>query len=179
MSEENNEIISEETDNIKIKNIDLHEDLNEDLNTQFDEICQEIALIKTSIGSVMSKLRQYKKTVEKTLKDVLKDVSKDTNQKEKKSRGVKVEIKKPSIIMPVVLSNDLCDFLNKPKDTEMTRTQITKDIYAYIKKNKLQDQNTKQKINYDENLKKLLRLNENEELTYLNLQHYLNPHFPN
>jgi upstream activation factor subunit UAF30 len=175
MSEENNEIISEETDNIKIKNIDLHEDLNEDLNTQFDEICQEIALIKTSIGNVMSKLRQYKKTVEKTLKDV----SKDTNQKEKKSRGVKVEIKKPSIIMPVVLSNDLCDFLNKPKDTEMTRTQITKDIYAYIKKNKLQDQNTKQKINYDENLKKLLRLNENEELTYLNLQHYLNPHFPN
>lgn len=175
MSEENNEIISEETDNIKIKNIDLHEDLHEDLNTQFDEICQEIALIKTSIGSVMSKLRQYKKTVEKTLKDV----SKDTNQKEKKSRGVKVEIKKPSIIMPVVLSNDLCDFLNKPRDTEMTRTQITKDIYAYIKKNKLQDQNTKQKINYDENLKKLLKLNENEELTYLNLQHYLNPHFPN
>jgi chromatin remodeling complex protein RSC6 len=120
----------------------------------------------------MSKLRQYKKVVEKTLKD---------SQKGKKSKAVKSDVKSirvPSgITMPTQLPPDLCDFLEKPKNTLMARTQVTKEIYAYIKENKLQDDNNKKKINPDRRLKNLLGLNDNEELTFFNLQSYLSPQF--
>jgi chromatin remodeling complex protein RSC6 len=145
-----------------------------ELSDQFDEICQEVASIKVSIGSVMSKLRLYKKLVEKTLKDS----QKIKRQKKKNVDTVKVDGGRGSgIHKPAEISVDLCNFLNKPKNTIMARTDVTKEIHAYIRENKLQDQNSKLRINADTKLKKLLRLNDNEELTFLNLQKYLNLQF--
>lgn len=144
----------------------------DELNAQFEEICQEVATIRTSIGSVMSKLRQYKKKVDKALKD---------NQKGKKKKSAKSETKpkrSPSgITMPTQIAPILCDFLGKPHDTQMARTAITKEIYAYIRENRLQDQGNKQRINPDDKLKKLLDLEDNDELNYFNLQTHLSKHF--
>lgn len=146
----------------------------DDLNSQFEEICQEVASIKTSIGSVMSKLRLYKKQVDKTLKDNKKKKKKVIDKTVNKSKRAPSGITMPTKIPPIV-----CDFLGKPHNTQMARTDITREVYSYIRENSLQDKENKQQINPDNKLKKLLDLQENDKLNYFNLQTYLSKHFSN
>jgi len=70
-------------------------------------------------------------------------------------------------------------FLGEPLGTEMARTDVSKKINKYIEKNGLKDQKNDRKINHDEKLGNLLRLKEEEEdkLTYFNLQKYMKHHF--
>jgi upstream activation factor subunit UAF30 len=60
----------------------------------------------------------------------------------------------------------------------MARTEVTKEINQYIVTNNLQDKNNGRIIRADTKLRKLLRLNKSDELTYFNLQKYMSPHFP-
>ncbi len=62
--------------------------------------------------------------------------------------------KKPSALMkPVQVSQALADIIgNGP----MPRTEVTKRLWDYIKKNKLQDPKAKRMINPDEKLSKVL-----------------------
>jgi chromatin remodeling complex protein RSC6 len=53
---------------------------------------------------------------------------------------------------PMTLSNELQDVVGKKA---MPRTQVTKKIWDYIKKNGLQDQQNRRMINADDRLKKV------------------------
>ena len=59
----------------------------------------------------------------------------------------------------------------------MARTDVTKDINAYIRANKLQDVTNGRKIIPDKKLASLLKIKQNEELTYFNLQKFMSIHF--
>jgi hypothetical protein len=59
----------------------------------------------------------------------------------------------------------------------MARTEVTRDINKYIRTNNLQDKKNGRKINPDNKLAALLKLEKNDELTYFNLQRYMSPHF--
>jgi chromatin remodeling complex protein RSC6 len=59
----------------------------------------------------------------------------------------------------------------------MARTDVSKLINTYIRVHGLQDVQNGRKINPDEKLRKLLRLNHGDELTYFNLQKYMKHHF--
>ena len=59
----------------------------------------------------------------------------------------------------------------------MARTEVTREINAYIRTNSLQDKKNGRKINPDSALSKLLKLKKTDELTYFNLQRYMSPHF--
>ena len=48
---------------------------------------------------------------------------------------------------------------------------------SYIKEKKLQDEKNGRKIKPDKALKSLLNVKKNEDLTYFNLQKYMNKHF--
>jgi upstream activation factor subunit UAF30 len=166
-----------------------------DLKGEFDEICDELLNIKTSVNSLMLKLRQYKKRVDKILKDnsidntsnekppksIKTQEPKETKEpkepKEKKPRKKKeVEIQS-AILKSASLSKELCEFLGKSEDTEMLRTEVTKEIYKYIQDNNLQDSENKKLINPNDQLIKLFNLEEKQELTYFNIQTFLNKHF--
>jgi chromatin remodeling complex protein RSC6 len=67
--------------------------------------------------------------------------------------------------------------MNKPNGTELARTEVTQYLINYIKDNNLQNEENKKCIKADNKLYKLLDLNENETLTYFNLQSYMNKHF--
>ena len=57
-----------------------------------------------------------------------------------------------AFMKPMELSDDLAAILgSKP----LPRTQVTKKLWAYIKKNKLQDTKNKRNINADDKLKKV------------------------
>jgi len=86
--------------------------------------------------------------------------------------------RRPSgFIAPTLISDELATFLGKPVGTMMARTDVSKEINTYIRVHGLQDIWNGRVINPDEKLRKLLRLNHGDELTYFNLQRYMKHHF--
>ena len=97
--------------------------------------------------------------------------------KEKKPRKKKDDEVQSAILKGSRLSKELCEFLGKPEDIEMMRTDITKEIYKYIQDNNLQDSENKKLIHPHDVLIKLFNIEETQELTYFNIQTFLNKHF--
>ena len=78
---------------------------------------------------------------------------------------------------PMLISDELAMFLGEPAGTEMARYEVSKEINKYIQINGLQDMYNGRKINPDENLRNLLNIGMEVELTYFNLQKYMKHHF--
>ncbi len=67
--------------------------------------------------------------------------------------------------------------MNKNEDELVARTDVTKYLIDYIKKENLQNKDNKKQIIPDVKLKKLLVIKDNDELTYFNIQKFMNKHF--
>ena len=80
-------------------------------------------------------------------------------------------------VKPTLISNELAAFLGKPEGSVLARTEVTREVNAYIRAQQLQDKDNGRKINPDAKLLKLLKLKKGEELTYFNLQKYMAAHF--
>ncbi len=80
-------------------------------------------------------------------------------------------------VKPTLISNELAAFLGKPEGSVLARTEVTREVNAYIRNQKLQDKDNGRKINPDAKLLKLLKLEKGDELTYFNLQKYMAAHF--
>jgi upstream activation factor subunit UAF30 len=79
---------------------------------------------------------------------------------------------------PNKISDELCDFIGEPHGTEKSRTDITRFINAYIKEHKLNKPENKRFILPDDKLRKILNVNESEEINYFILQKLISHHFP-
>ena len=125
------------------------------------------------VNSLLSSLRSEFRTLEKRASRELRQAQK-ANAKRKRKTGNR----SPSgFVKPTLISTELATFLGKADGTEMARTEVTREINAYIRKHSLQDKDNGRKINPDGALQKLLRLKKSDELTYFNLQRYMSPHF--
>jgi chromatin remodeling complex protein RSC6 len=125
------------------------------------------------LNSLQQQLKNLEKSVNKELKAV-KKVSEKAD-KPKKPRA-------PSgFAKPTKVTKELCDFMNRPEGTEIARTEVTKLLSEYIKTNNLQEQseNAKNKIVPDDKLRSLLGISNEESinLTFFNIQKYMNKHF--
>ena len=88
------------------------------------------------------------------------------------------EKRKPSgFAKPTKVTKELCEFMNKQEGTEIARTEVTKALVNYIKENKLEQKENSKIINPDKKLKFLLGIEDNQELTYFNIQKFMNKHF--
>jgi upstream activation factor subunit UAF30 len=125
------------------------------------------------IGNLLASLKPEFKNIEKMYARELK-ASQKLNTKRKRKSGNRA----PSgFVKPTRISDELAKFLDKPIGSEMARTDVTKDINAYIRANKLQDVTNGRKIIPDKKLASLLKIKQNEELTYFNLQKFMSIHF--
>ena len=79
---------------------------------------------------------------------------------------------------PNKISDELCDFIGEPHGTEKSRTDITRFINAYIKEHNLNKPENKRFILPDDKLRKILNVNESEEINYFILQKLISHHFP-
>ena len=79
-----------------------------------------------------------------------------------------------SLVAPTLISDELAIFLDKPLGTVISRETVSRAINTYIRMNGLGDGC---KINPDENLRNLLRLNTGAELTYFNIAKYIKHHY--
>lgn len=72
-----------------------------------------------------------------------------------------------------IISDDLADFLEKERGTEMSLIDITRAINKYIRENNLQDKENKRNIYPNDKLSTLLKLNDTDKLTFFNLSRYI------
>merc|ERR1712086_645079 len=135
----------------------------------FTEFIVKFGGMVSQFGALKTELKQLERKVAKQLK-LLKNY-----QEKKKRKGVRA----PSgFVKPSPISDELANFLGKDKGVEMARTDVTREINNYIKANSLQDKENGRKINPDSALCKLLKITDEINLTYFNLQRYMGPHFP-
>ena len=97
--------------------------------------------------------------------------------KANKRRKTNVNRAPSGFVKPTLISNELAAFLGKPEGSVLARTEVTREVNAYIRTQKLQDKDNGRKIIPDAKLLKLLKLKKGEELTYFNLQKYMAAHF--
>tara|TARA_Y100000389_G_scaffold134961_1_gene132478 strand:+ start:24527 stop:25003 length:477 start_codon:yes stop_codon:yes gene_type:complete len=105
---------------------------------------------------------------------------------EKAFRKLKKELMAPSdkkprepsgFAKPTGLSSDLCDFLDIPVGSELARTEVTKRVLKYVKDNNLQNPEKKRELLIDDKMKKLLKPEKDEVVTYFNIQRLLKVHY--
>jgi chromatin remodeling complex protein RSC6 len=125
------------------------------------------------IGALLSALKTEFRSLEKKWSRDVKTAQKQSSKRKRKAGN-----RAPSgFVKPTKISDELATFLGKEKGTEMARTDVTREINAYIRANKLQDQDNGRKIIPDTKLATLLKLKKSDELTYFNLQKFMSPHF--
>lgn len=135
----------------------------------FGVFMTKLQSVTSQVSSLKTEFRALERQVGKEMRAAVK-----ASMKHKRKTGNRA----PSgFVKPTLISNELADFLGKPKGTEMARTEVTREINSYIRNHKLQDKDNGRKIIPDTKLNKLLKIKKGEELTYFNLQKYMSPHF--
>jgi chromatin remodeling complex protein RSC6 len=142
------------------------------ITEQFSTITDTLTLFKMQLTT----LQKAVKTVEKDVKKELKNLKKD-----KKKEKEKVKRAPSGFAKPTKVTKELCEFMNQPEGSEIARTEVTKTLVNYIKENNLIElgEDCKNKIVPDQKLKSLLGIEDEKipELTYFNIQKYMNKHF--
>lgn len=75
---------------------------------------------------------------------------------------------------PTVISDAMCQFLGVPKGSRKSRAEVTTLVVKYAREHNLM---ANHRIKADAPMRKLLSLAEMDNLSILNLQRYLRPHY--
>lgn len=148
-----------------------------------NEVVEETPVIQQKLNEFSAKLQQISsifstmkgdfKTLEKSVTRELKAAAKASSKRAKRAGN-----RQPSgFVKPTRISDELAQFLGKTVGTEMARTDVSKEINAYIRANNLQRPDNGRFIVPDAKLTTLLKLSADDELSYFNLQRYMKPHF--
>lgn len=143
-------------------------DLFSNLNKSFQSLNSQISQLKSDFRQVEKQVTREMRVLDKM------------NARRNKNKGNRA----PSgFVKPTKISDELAVFLGKESGSLMARTDVTKQITAYIRANDLQDKTNGRLILADDKLKKLLKYNEKDvtdpkqQLSYFNLQRFLSCHF--
>ena len=140
--------------------------LDEDLKA----VTANLTTLRETAAAMLAQVKKLEKRVHREIKDARK-----RKRRAPAAEGADAKPRQPSIFeRPTKVTDELCLFLGKPKDTLMSRSEVTKAVNNYVKEKGLKN---KHDIKPDAALKKLLAIGEGEPLTYFNLQRYLNRHY--
>lgn len=126
--------------------------------------------IRETLSALITESKKLEKAVAK-----LQKAAEKRRRRKAGAEGVEGAAKRPCAFnLPRALSPELCSFMNMPAGSQESRSNVTKYLTNYFKEHNLKN---KHDIKPDAKLKKLLKLNDTDKLTYFNLQRYLNPHY--
>ena len=140
----------------------------DELEEQFANINQGLNNFKTQIAIMHQSMKTLEKSIKKQMKDLKKTIMKNKNKGNRQPSG---------FAKPCKVTKELCEFMNKEEGAEIARTAVTKALIAYVKENKLDCGDNGQIISPDNKLKTLLGIEDGHQLTYFNIQKYMNKHF--
>ena len=142
------------------------EDKPPGIEDRFQALLSAVASVRSDLSKVHSQL-----------KDLEKFAKKEVKLAQGKKATTTVAKRKPTgFAVPGPISAHLAGFLGTSGD-KLARTEVTKGVVAYIKENGLQNPDNKRVILPDAKLKLLLDCSSDDEVTYFNLQKFLNHHF--
>ena len=139
-----------------------------EFKNEFDEVLLTLGAFKGQITLLQNQLKTLEKHVNKKVRIYKREAKKQNKKGHRKPSGFAV---------PTKITEELCEFMDKPKGTKMARTEVTQYIIEYIKENKLQQPDNKKFIAPDKRLDKLLSVPKGEKVTYFNIQRFMNKHF--
>lgn len=140
----------------------------DDVSKMFSDVLSTLTGFRSQITGIQMGIKTLEKVVKKEMKSLRKET---TKYKQKGSR-------KPSgFAKPTKISKELCEFMGKEAGTELARTEVTQYVIQYITDNDLQNPNNRKAIIPNDPLKELLGVTEKDEVTYFNIQKYMNRHF--
>ena len=154
----------------KLDDIDDDEELNAEtsiIDNQFAGVLDTLGTLRSQITQIQNQIRAVERVVKKQMKSLKKEAGKNKTKGNRKPSG----FAKPSKISP-----QLCTFMNRKAGGEVARTEVTQYLIQYIKEKNLPDPENKKIIKPDAQLTQLLGC-ENQEVTYFNLQKFMNKHF--
>jgi chromatin remodeling complex protein RSC6 len=132
------------------------------IETSLSSLFSEFGSKLHTLSSGLSSLRSDFRTLERNVAREMRAVQKASKRKRKTGNRA------PSgFVKPTLISKELAEFLGKPIGTELARTEVTREINAYIRAHNLQDKENGRKINPDTKLKSLLQVKKGDELVTL------------
>jgi len=135
---------------------------------QFADVLSTLSGFRTQITMLQNQIRGLEKTVKKNMKQLQREAKKNRNKGNRKPSGFAV---------PTKISDELCDFMGRPHGSQVARTEVTQYIINYIKDKNLQYPKNRKIIKPNKALRSLLQAKAKDEVTYFNLQRYMNRHF--
>jgi chromatin remodeling complex protein RSC6 len=150
---------------------EVKEEVKEDIvdeNDTFSSLVNAVTLLAANVKEIQAKLKVYSKEREKQQKILNKEAA-----KREKARKTPSGFAKPSKI-----SDEMCAFMKIENGSERSRTDVTRFINSYVKENNLYNPVNRRIIIPDPVLKKILRVGDNDEVSFFKLQSLLSNHFP-
>lgn len=141
------------------------------IEEEFTEILASLNGLKLHFSSVINQIKGLEKTVKKKMKQQRREM--DKNEKKMKKKKAKSQ---SNVAIPIDVSEKLSRFMGLKEGQQVARMEVTKYIMDYIKTNNLLNPNNNQYIVPDSKLNTLFSDN-NESLTYFNMQKHINKHF--
>jgi hypothetical protein len=138
-----------------------------EVSSPLTDLVGKVGVLATAIKDLQVSLKTLSKEYERMKKLVEKTERKRANARTQPSGFAK----------PTKISDEMCDFLEVPRGTEMSRTDVTRKINAYVKQHNLNKPDNKRIILPDAKLKKILGVTGNEEVSFFVLQRYIKNHF--
>jgi chromatin remodeling complex protein RSC6 len=131
--------------------------------------------LKEAMGVHNEQMKVLKSMMEKLNKIHKKEI-KIAGKKKKKEKDPNAP--KFGIAAPSEVPKEVAEFLDLDPKKKLARTEITKKLYGYIDKNNLKDEDKKSLIHPDKKLKKLFKMDNNEELTIQSFAKFLSRCYP-
>lgn len=138
------------------------------IKEEFSGVLGTLSAFRAQITMLQNQVRGLEKNVNKKMRNLHKEANTNKNKGNRKPSGFAV---------PSNITDELCEFMQKPTGTKVARTVVTKYIISYIKNHNLQKEGNRKFITPDKSLNKLLGVNDGDEVTYFNIQRYMNKHF--
>lgn len=133
----------------------------------FDELVTKINTFASMLKETQTLLKALSKEYERMKKTVEKTERKRANARTNPNGFAK----------PAKITDEMHEFLGVPKGTEISRTDVTRRVNAYIKEHNLYNPTNKRIILPDDKLRKILGVKPDQEVTFFNLQRFLSASF--
>jgi chromatin remodeling complex protein RSC6 len=133
----------------------------------FDELVTKINSFASMLKETQTLLKALSKEYDRMKKSVEKTERKRANARTNPNGFAK----------PAKITDEMHEFLGVPKGTEISRTDVTRRVNAYIKEHNLYNPTNKRIILPDDKLRKILGVKADQEVTFFNLQRFLSASF--
>ena len=141
------------------------------LDDDLKSVLTSLTSLRETVSSMITEVKRLDKRVHREIKDARRRKRRVAAVSE---NGEPVKRRLTIFEIPTKVSDELCRFLGHPAGTLISRSNVTKQLNTYVKEKNLKN---KHNIQPDAPLRKLLQVPESEQLTYFNLQKYLNKHY--